>query len=299
MQHLQRAVFSLFAVGGILLFSNTVWAQSEAEAASNDETTAPAEATAEVESPWNAACELGGSLVAGNARTGTLTSGCTAGWTQQRWTVSLIGSVNYGRARYGGIGTYESGQPITEGAFIETQKNADLEIREQYNIADDESAYAFSIQGIATDEFAGYRLRINIEGGAGYSYFSSETQNHAVEGAVQYQHEQGIFDDDNRVGPIIRLLGNAEVHDMALWDYKLTYLGSFESAEDYRVNARTSFAFDLTERLAFKTGLQVKFDNEPSLITPVGPFGNEVAGVRVPARKTDISWTNLIVLTII
>jgi len=78
------------------------------------------------------------------------------------------------------------------------------------------------------------------------------------------------------------------------------YTPSFDAVSDYRIDAEAAINVQMSERLALRTGIELNFDNEPSLITPRDPDGNEVAGADpVPARELDTRFTTTLVVSIL
>lgn len=302
-------------IAAALLFFTPTFAQAqETEADPADAVTDGAspdvaeipEALESEEENLTANCELGGTLTAGNSRSGLLTTGCAAAQLWERFKLSSGGGVNFGRTKYGGIGTDATGNKILEGDWKKTQLSMFLQLREDYFLTPDKRSYVYMLQSISQDKFAGYKMRFVAELGAGRVYAKTESQEHAAEIGFQYERERAMVTNANehRVGMVASVLGKTVFSDNALFEYVVTYLPSFQDSDDWRLNSNGSLNFKIAERLSFKSGISVLYDHEPSSIVPVDENGVVVVDANgdpvasVPARNTDIIWNNVLVLSI-
>ncbi|RMF18087.1 MAG: DUF481 domain-containing protein [Candidatus Dadabacteria bacterium] len=264
-----------------------------------DEAAASAETT-ETGPEWEASCGIGGSMSGGNTRFGSVAGDCRIARESGKIRVQLDGAGHFGRTRYGGIGNYASGLPITEGSFIVTQKDYMASLREDYYAREDKRTFLFSVQEFKSNEFAGYDWRIAVEAGGGYLYVKNDKQEHGFEAGAEYEFENGVVsgEDEHRYGFGAGIFGETIFSERSLLGYEARYRPSFTERDDWRALLATYFNFRINDWLAYKTGLRVDFDKQPSMIEPYGPDGNKIAGLTVSAKKTDVLWTNQLTITI-
>lgn len=255
--------------------------------------------------PWSAGCELGFAAAEGNNSTRSLQGGCNAGWEAGRYLVAFHSSGNYGVARYGGLGTDATGRAVPRGNFIESQNNWLLRLREEIALTESGRFSVFFVESADSDHFKGWWVRWQLEGGLGYGYVRTDTQRHRVEAGLQYENQQLVRPNadgdkvEHRVGAVLTALGHWQIVEPARWTYQVSWMPNLLESEDWRLAAETGLSVALNSRLALKLAGRYDFDNQPSLVTPRDPTGIEIPGAdAVPARKTDVSVVNTLVLTL-
>lgn len=276
---------------------------------------APAEATPTTESAsgyiWKATCEAGFTLTEGNSSTRAASGSCGSSHTSGKLTVGLTAAANYGKARYGGLGTYPDvrrgeDDRIPRGDFIESVRNFLVSLREDYALTEDGKLGVYAIEAWESDIFKGYDARWILEAGVGYGYVKTEQQTHRVEAGLQYENEQFVVADadgeeaEHRFGAVLSLLGHVELGESADFEYKASYLPNLLHIDpDWRLAADAAIIAAVNSRLALKVGGKVEYDNDPSLIAPRDPFGVTVPGAApVAALKTDSTLYTTLVVTI-
>lgn len=273
---------------------------------------APVETTAaESASVWKASCEAGFTLTEGNSSTRAASGSCSSAHSSGKLTVGLSAAANYGKARYGGLGTYPDvrrgeDNRIPRGDFIESVRNFFVGLHEEYALTDDGRLDVYAIEAWESDIFKGFDARWRLEAGLGYAYVETESQTHRVGVGLQYENEQLIVADaggreiEHRFGGVLSALGTVALGEAAEFEYKVSYQPNLLDARtDWRLGADAAVIASVNSRLALKVGGKVEYDNDPSLIAPRDPFGIEVAGATaVPARKTDSALYSTLVLTI-
>jgi putative salt-induced outer membrane protein YdiY len=276
---------------------------------------APATAAAAVTAPafptYAAACELGFSLSEGNTSNRTATGGCTAARTGEVWTASFAGKVRFGQSRFGGP-KYAGGLDHPRGDFLDTENNFDVALREERALTESKSQYLFAIEGLAGDPFKGYWQRLDAELGYGYAFLNREDASLKLELGGQYNRDYLVKPDpDNnlqvdRYGGVLTLLGRKTLNEMVLVEGKLSYMPNLEDPKtDYRATGDLALTAKLSDKLSFKSAAAVAYNNVPPMVTPLDKTGAKIvapAGAPavpdVPARKTDVTWNNLLVVTI-
>ncbi len=274
----------------------------EAYEAPADEAQAPTEEASaaaedsvieEVKSPWTASCEIGFNLTEGNASSRDLASACNTGTKYGILKLGATGGWNYGIARFG--------RP--QGKFITNKNNWNASLREDVFLDDAERAYLFLIEAFNGDEFAGLEWAFVGTVGAGYSYVKSETQEHKAEFGFVIARENftvASMPPEWRPGLVVSLLGNATLHDKAEANYKISYLPSLtDFGGDFSIESEGALVFKLADKLAFKTGITWMYDNAPNDIVALDQTGSEIAGATRLAKPHDLTWSNLLILTIL
>lgn len=170
---------------------------------------APVETTAaESAYVWKATCEAGFTLTEGNSSSRAASGSCGLAHSSGKLTVGLSAAANYGKARYGGLGTYPDvrrgvDNRIPRGDFIESVRNFLVSLREDYALTDDGLLDVYAIEAWESDIFKGYDARWMLEAGLGYAYVKTESQMHRVGVGLQYENEQFIVADADGASPSI------------------------------------------------------------------------------------------------
>ncbi len=135
-----------------------------------------------------------------------------------------------------------------------------------------EKSYVFILSGLEGNKLAGYSLRFNLSPGLGYRLLEGRHTLKA-EAGPGYVYENRIGDDNQSF-----LSGRA----YASYKFQITentsiaqdaeYLYDFSNPDNYRFNTNTSLVVKLSDLISFKTGVDVKYVNEP-------PEGNEHSDV--------------------
>lgn len=267
---------------------------------------ATAEAAAEPAFPvYKAACEGGFSLAEGNSSTRSLTGGCKAERQGEVWLFSLNGNVRYGQARFGGP-KYPGGMDQPRGDFLDTENNYLAQLREERALTASRSQYVFLIEGVSGDPFKGFWTRLDGQAGYGYAFVNRDDAALKLEAGVQYNRDFLVAPNaegeqrEDRVGGVLTVLGRKTLNEAVLLEAKASYMPNLEDAgNDYRALGETSITAKLASKVSFKSAAVLNYDNEPLLVTPVDKTGAKLEGVPdVEARKTDVTWNNLIVVTI-
>lgn len=254
---------------------------------------------------YKAACEGGFSLAEGNASTRSLTGGCKAERQGEVWLFSLNGNVRYGQARFGGP-KYPGGMDQPRGDFLDTENNYLAQLREERALTESRSQYVFLIEGVSGDPFKGFWTRLDAQAGYGYAFVNRDDAALKLEAGVQFNRDfltapnaDGDKRED-RVGGVLTLLGRKTLNEAVFVEAKASYMPNLEDAgNDYRALGETSITAKLASKVSFKSAAIVNYDNEPLLVTPVDKTGAKIEGAPdVAARKTDVTWNNLVVVTI-
>lgn len=271
---------------------------------------APAPVTVEVATEpafpvYMAACEAGFSLAEGNSSTRSLTGGCKAERQGEVWLLSLNSSVRYGQARFGGP-RYPGGMEHPRGDFLDTENNYIAQLREERALTASRSQYVFFIEGVSGDPFKGFWTRIDGQAGYGYAFVNRDDASLKLEAGVQYNRDYLVAPNadgdkqEDRTGGVLTLVGRKTLNEAVLVEAKASYMPNLEdAANDYRALGEASITAKLAAKVSFKSAAVVNYDNEPLLVTPVDKMGAKLEGVPdAPARKTDVTWNNLVVVTI-
>lgn len=288
--------------------SGEAYMQSAAAPAPDAAAPAPAAETAPAapEFPqYKAACEGGFSLAEGNASTRSLTGGCKAERQGEVWLFSLNGNVRYGQARFGGP-KYPGGMEQPRGDFLDTENNYLAQVREERALTESRNQYVFLIEGVSGDPFKGFWTRLDGQAGYGYAFVNRDDAALKLEAGVQYNRDYLVAPNadgdkrEDRTGGVLTLIGRKTLNEAVLVEAKASYMPNLEDAgNDYRALGETSITAKLAAKVSFKSAAIINYDSEPLLVTPVDKTGAKIdTAPDVPARQTDVTWNNLIVVTI-
>ena len=167
------------------------------------------------------------------------------------------------------------------------------------------SAFAFSGAGWDRNTFAGIQNRYSFVAGLGKAWTDSETGRFKTDIGLTYTIQKDVDpapDVDEGFGGIRltveamrQLPGGAEFSSALIVDENV------EDTDDLRADWVNSLGVSLSERLSFKTSLQLLYDKRPSLLSvvlldPGGvPSGTDVL---TPGDKVDKILTLALVITI-
>lgn len=165
----------------------------------------------------------------------------------------------------------------------------------------------FLIQGVEGDQLKGFWFRVDLQAGYGYGFYASHEGKLSAEAGVQYDRDNLVLPNANhnqieeRIGGVISLVGEQALNAAVLVQAKLSYLPNLRKADqDYRALADGGLTAKLTDRVAFKSTVALAYDSQPALVAPLNKSGVAVAGVLpVAALKTDVSWTSLLMITLL
>jgi len=166
------------------------------------------------------------------------------------------------------------------------------------------STFAFSGAGWERNTFAGIQNRYSLVAGLGRAWVDSETGRIKTDVGLTYTIQNDVDpapDVDEGFGGVRitvdvmrRLSGSAQWLSVLIVDENL------EDTDDLRADWTNSLSVSLSERLAFKTSLQVLYDKQPSLQS-IGLLdaGGVPTGTKVltPGRKIDNMLTVALVIT--
>jgi hypothetical protein len=173
--------------------------------------------------------------------------------------------------------------------------------RGRYDRAFD-GAYAFAGVGWDRNTFAGVQNRYAAVLGLGRTWVDGEAGRFKTDLGATYTIQKDVDPaagaDDGFGGA--RLSVDATRRISATVDYASTLLvdENVEDTEDFRADWTNSVAVGLSDALAFKTSLQLLFDNQPALISV--PLSGAPAGTTVltPGDEVDTVFTVALVITL-
>lgn len=273
---------------------------------------APAPAAAPVSEPagpafpvYTAGCELGFALAEGNTSNRTATGGCTAARTGEVWMLGFTGKSRFGQSRFGGP-RYTGGMRHPRGDFFDTENNFEAALREERSLTESRNQYLFLIEGIAGDQFKGFWTRVDLQLGYGFAFVNRDDAALKLEAGGQLNRDYLVKPNadgdkqEDRLGGVLTLLGRKTLNEAVLAEGKLSYMPNLQEAgTDYRITADAAITAKLSGKISFKSGAALQYDNEPPLVKPVDKTGANIdAAPDTAARTTDVTWSNLLVVTI-
>lgn len=247
---------------------------------------------------WGSSCELGFDLTEGNASTRNLLGKCHSEHAIDIWKVSLMGSVKYGIARFGGSDT------TSHGAFVENANDWMAGVKEEVYLDDAKRVSLFAEEKISSNHFAGYWVRKALAAGAGYAYVATDTQNHSVEAGFHYDHDSLVLVNadghrsESRYALLVALAGSMKMGEYISGNYHVSWSPNLqEFAHDNRIEGEAGVTFQLAENLAYKVSGTLVWDQDPDRVPLRDPVsGAETAGT-AQAKKIDTALSNLLVVT--
>ncbi len=193
---------------------------------------------------WKSSVGLSYVTASGNSDSQTL--GVTA-------DASRKGEQNEVELKTGTIYEKSDGETVSEYWYGNAKYNGDIS----------KKAYWFGLIGIEGNELAGYHYRFSTYPGVGYRFLADT---HELKGEIGpgYIYEDRIG-DDNLSFLSGRAYAKYTFHITETTDFSQDgeYLHNFDDANDYRVNADTSLMVKVSDWISFKTGVTVKYVNQP------------------------------------
>lgn len=250
---------------------------------------------------WENATELSFVSTGGNASSSSL--GLKAALTG-------VGGQNTFKIELGGIRGETSVRTLTATGtptnFLVNETTVSQLIAENYFVRGRydrafASAYAFTGAGWDRNTFAGVQNRYALVAGLGKTWADSETSRFKTDLGATYTIQKDVDPapgaDDGFGG--LRFTGDAMRQLSESTDFlsALVVDQNVQDTEDLRADWINSLSVSLSERLAFKTSLQLLFDNQPSLLSvPLFDGGGAPNGnVLTPGDKVD----NIITLALV
>jgi putative salt-induced outer membrane protein YdiY len=161
--------------------------------------------------------------------------------------------------------------------------------------------FAFAGGGWERNTFAGVRNRYAGVAGLGRAWVDDETSRFKLDLGATYTIEKDVDPapgDDEGFGGV-RLSVDARRQLTPSVEYATVLLANenLEDTEDLRTDWTNSLTVSLTGSLAFKTSLQLLFDNQPALIS-VPLSGAPGTNVLTPGDEVDTVLTVALVITL-
>jgi putative salt-induced outer membrane protein YdiY len=163
------------------------------------------------------------------------------------------------------------------------------------------SGYAFGGSGWDRNTFAGIQNRFQFITGIGRAWVESETATFKTDIAATYTVQKDVSPapgaDDAFGGIRLSIEAMRKLSEAAEYTSVLIVDENAETTEDYRADWTNALSVSLSERLAFKTALQLLFDNSPSLQSvPLFTAGVPAGTVLTPGQELDSVLTLALVI---
>lgn len=212
------------------------------------------------------------------------------------------------RLRAGGLRT-ESGT-ITRTAVgtaddFEVLENTDREltaesyfVRTRLNRDVSERFFVYGGAGWERNTFAGFDARVSFVAGAGNSWVDTGETRFLTDYGLTYTIQEDVIDDPDTADSFAGLRVSAELFRRLTGTTgflsELTVDENLNETEDLRADFTNSVQIEISEALALRTGLQLLYDNRPSLTTvaleqPAGTPTGETVDVPLDELDTRLS----------
>ncbi len=253
----------------------------------------------EKELGWFYTAELTAVWTGGNASARTLGFGADARgvFDLSEFRIRATGlTANTGTITRVAVGTFDDFDVIKNTETEKTAENYSLRARFDRQIS--ERFFWFGGAGWERNTFAGFNGRVSAVAGAGNTWADNDETLFKTTYGLTYTLQDDVIDDpttpDSFAG--FRLGGEFErqLTETTGWESLIAVDDNFAELKDLRINWINSVVIDITDVLAFKAGLQLLFDNLPSLGAipleqPAGTPTGEI--VLAPLSKLDTQFT--------
>ncbi|MDX1395143.1 MAG: DUF481 domain-containing protein [Gemmatimonadota bacterium] len=263
----------------------------------------PAAATAQEEDErelgWFYNAELSAVWTGGNASARTLGFGAAIRGVWERSELNVRGTgltAHTGRVTRVAVGTIDDFEVDKDTDTEKTAENWSLRGRYEQDISD--YFFWFAGAGWERNTFAGFSSRVSAVGGAGNTWLEDDFTLFKTTYGVTYTVQDDVIEDpatpDSFLGFRIGGQFTQQITETTDFESLAVLDDNFAELEDLRLDWTNSLIIDISDALAFKTSLQLLFDNLPSLTqvpleqplgTPTGEF------VLAPLSKLDTQFT--------
>lgn len=195
--------------------------------------------------PWTLQTDFGLVNTAGNTSTTTLNAGEAASYLTGKWTFGQTFGAVYGKT--GGKKSAESFVAGVRGDYALTKRLG-----------------LYGLGGWNRDEFAGISRRFEEGAGLTFKAIAEERTTLSLEAGVAANQQRDLAGVDNNFGSgrgalLFKQLFSTAAH----FQQVVEVLPNFKTSKDVRVNSETALVAPLSQRVAFKAGYVVHFDNLP------------------------------------
>ncbi len=195
--------------------------------------------------PWKLQTDFGFVNTAGNTSTTTLNAGEAASYTAGAWTVGQTFGAVYGKT--GGKKSAESYAAAVRGDYAFSPRIG-----------------MYVLGGWNRDAFAGIARRFEEGTGLSFKAIATERSTLTFEAGVAANQQRDLAGVDNNFGSGRGALLLKQMFSTAAYFQEMVeVLPNFKTSKDVRVNSETALVAPLSQRVAFKAGYVVKFDNLP------------------------------------
>jgi len=200
---------------------------------------------------WEANAGLSAMLNTGNSVNQTIGGNALTSRSWDRNKVSWAGAGAYGRAK-----------DNSTGKTTTNTKNWKTSLRYDRFITDPISIFGFGHLG--QDKPAGFDARYGGALGFAHEIWKMDPNFFKYEAGFDYtrEHRVAAVDDDVYSGRIF-LDYKRKISKWATFGQNVELLLNIRVGKDVRLNSLTSITMKLTNKLAFQTGLGIRFDNQP------------------------------------
>lgn len=248
---------------------------------------------------WFYTAELSTVWTGGNASARTLGFGAAVRGVWERSELNIRGAgltAHTGTVTRVAVGTVDDFDVDKDTDTEKTAENWSLRGRYEQDISD--YFFWFAGAGWERNTFAGFSSRVSAVGGAGNTWLEDQYTLFKTTYGVTYTVQDDVIDDpstpDSFLGFRLGAQLTQQITETTNFESLAVLDDNFSELEDLRLDWTNSLIIDISDALAFKTSLQLLFDNLPSLTqvpleqplgTPTGEF------VLAPLSKLDTQFT--------
>ncbi len=232
---------------------------------------APAYAEDEKELGWSFVGELSLVLAEGNAEATSagFNLAFTHAWEDADFVLNLSGlQVETGTTTRLAVGTIDAFRIIEDSSTETTAEN--YAINGRYDRKISERLFWYTGAGWERNEFAGFDSRFNVVGGVGHNWFETDTAHFKTYYGLTYTSQDDLIEnlaiDDGWVGIQLGYDYGRSLTDNTTFASTLVVDTNLDESEDVRADFLNSLAVSMTDALALKVSLQLRYDNLPALV---------------------------------
>ncbi len=189
------------------------------------------------------------------------------------------------------VGTADVFEIIEQSTTETTAENYHLKGRYDRKIS--ERLFWFLGAGWERNEFAGFDSRSNLAAGVGHLWFENDRGHLRTDYSITYTRQDDLVDDptteDGFLGLRLGFDYLRNISETTNFESVLVVDANADESEDLRADFSNALSVSVSDRLALKVGLQLLFDNLPSLTqVPLVDSAGVPTGISVAAELDDL-----------
>lgn len=245
---------------------------------------------------WYYSAELTAVWTGGNASARTLgfAAGARGLFDQSEFSIRASGlSAHTGTISRVAVGTVDDFEVDKSTDSEKTAENFAVRARFERDLS--ATFFWFAGAGWERNTFAGFNGRVSAVAGAGNTWADDDNMRFKTTYGLTYTVQDDVIEDpttpDSFAGFRIGAEYLQQITQTTAFESLFAFDDNFAELEDFRADWTNSVVIDISDALAFKTSLQLLFDNLPSLTTIPLQGSPTDETVLAPLSKLDTQFT--------